>query len=406
MLEVLRGARGALFRRFASNASRQAAGAGLFFLSTLMLTRALGPNAYAVFFDHWNLANLITELTAFGIYNDLLRRLARGESTRSAVGKISLSQLAQIVSIGAAVWLATRLRNYDAVLLLWVACSVCFSTLLTAISLGKDWFRTFMMSELIQSIAFCLLVLLMAPSSPRAVGIVFALSMVAKAVTFVACWTIERRSSSQPAQLEAVPPDAYAAKAYAHALLSMAGYRGIYVVVNALLPVAQIAQVALFWSLCDRALLLVKGVSQVLQPRLVLGTVSARVKLLTGVGTVIGFFFVAVAMVAAAALLDGDSRYRDALPLGALLALAFTPHALRMLKMNEAVAEARFGDLFSSHALSLLAFVALAGSALTLGLHDSLVACWLVAGVSIAGLPFMFGRRPPQHKQPPVSLAE
>jgi hypothetical protein len=377
--------------RFASNAARQALGAALFFATTLLLSSSLGAGGYATFFRNWNAGNLIAGVTEFGLFADIIRRFVLGESGRQVVRALWRRQALQFAAVAAGSWLASRFSDYDALFIFTVACSVAVGNVLAATALGRDLFRTFMVGELTHNCAFFLLVAAVAPLEPRTAGYLIAAAVVVKAIAY-ALLRGEAHARGQALEAAKPPPTSlvpgYAGRAYIHSLALMGTYRGFFVIIGFVLSPHNLERIALPWSLCDRALVLVQGICLVLQPRLIAGMVSKRARNLTYAGTMAVFIFVALAMSGMAGiwLRTRGQRADGVLGLSMLLCLAFVPHVLRVLRLSEFAAEGRFRTVFSSHIAATLAFVGVAVLAPLLGVNGIGFAAMLVVSVSLAGL--------------------
>lgn len=377
--------------RFASNAARQALGAALFFATTLLLSGSLGTSGYAAFFRNWNAANLVASVTEFGLFADIMRRFVLGESRSQVVRALWRRQVLQIVAIAAASALATRLSDYDGLFILTVACSVAVGNALAATGLGRDLFRTFMIGELTHNAAFFLLVAIIAPQDPRTAGYLIAAAVTVKCAAYALFRADAGREERQPPK---PPPTSlapgYAGRAYIHSLALLGTYRGFFVIIGYVLSPQHLERIALAWSLCDRALVLVQGVSLVLQPRLIAGMVSRRARNLTYAGTVTVFVVVALTMTGLAQLWllkRGQAESQEGMiGLSILLCLAFVPHVVRVLRLSEFAAEGRFRTVFSSHLAATIAFAAMAIIAPWVGFNGTGFAAALVGGVSLAGL--------------------
>lgn len=380
-LERLQRATNGLAGRFASNAARQVIGAGLFFATTLLLTRGLGAAGYADYFLNWNLAQILVSVVSFGIYNDTVRRLATGEPSPRVIRGMLLPHALQIGLLALAGFLIARFSRYDGMLLLALAASATFGTLLTAVSLGRDAFRTFAIGELLHNVVLLVLVALVMPATARAVGYLYVGAALSKLVFYA--WSLPRevasiearRASGEQAATTARLPEAggagYALYAYGHSLLQILTFRGFVLASGHLLPPGGMDQLAVVWSFCDRALTLVQGVNQILYPRLIAGAVSAKLRAALNLVTSAAYVGAVLGMTALWALL---AHFGLAAPLRAdysayALCIAFVPHVMRLLKMTEALAESRFAALYGSHALTLVGF-GLAGAAM-LATHET-----------------------------------
>ncbi|MEC5387832.1 hypothetical protein VVD49_19020 [Uliginosibacterium sp. H3] len=404
-LERLRGAANGLAGRFVSNAMRQVIGAGLFFATTLLLTRGLGSAGYAEYFLNWNLAQILVPVVSFGLYNDVVRRLATGEAAPQVIRKMLAPHALQLALLSLAAFVIAQLSHYDSWLVLMIAATATFGTLLTAVSLGRDAFRTFALGELLHNIVLLVLVAIVVPHSARVVGYLYVGAAFAKLLLYLYCLPREVSLGGQASTIADGDSSAaratgrsYALRAYGHSLLQILSFRGFVLASGYLLPPGGMASLAIIWSFCDRALTLVQGVNQILYPRLIAGTVSQRMRTWMNVITSAGYVLAVLGMLILWVIL---ARFGLAAPLRAdysayALCIAFVPHVLRLLKMTEALAESRFTALFSSHALTMLGFAIAGISMLAMHTDSPWQPAVLIFVASSLGLPafYLMDRRP------------
>lgn len=395
-----------LLRRFLLNASRQAAGAALFFLFTLSLSRWLGGAGFAAYFAAWNLALVIAAVSDLGLFTEMIRRLATGQSARTATRTLWRAYLLQALIVVAASQLAP-LWGSSALSVTCIAAAVVASNLLTAIALGKDWFGRFVVGELVMNASLLVAVVLLPPSSSEAMGWYHLGSCAAKLLCFVG-WGASRRAAG-PAAPAAAPLDpalpggaarARQAKGYAHSLLDIGVYRGTYLVLAQILGPTAMATIAVAWSLCDRALLIVQGVNQVLVPKMMQAELPARVLLATRSITTLVFVAAVFGMAALWTLLQNAGYAAAANPIAwrdmALLAAAFLPLVGTQLLRAEALARERYAHLFASHAAAMVALLAAAAGLAWLGTRDPRAsAALLVVVFTAALLPLLLRRFSP-----------
>ncbi|HSD39955.1 MAG TPA: hypothetical protein VLC92_20815 [Rhodocyclaceae bacterium] len=399
--------------RFASNAMRQVLGAGLFFATTLLLTRGLGSAGYATFFLNWNLAQILVSVVSFGLYNDIVRRLATGEPAPKVIRQMLMPHALQLALLAIAALVIAQLSDYDGVLLLMLAATATFGTLLTGVSLGRDAFRTFALGELLHNVVLLVLVAIVMPNGARDVGYLYVGAALAKLLFYF--YSLPRNVAGAATDVAQSPAredatdisgststrsigSSYALRAYGHSLLQILSFRGFVLASGYLLPPGGMASLAIIWSFCDRALTLVQGVNQILYPRLIAGSVSQRMRTWMNVITSAAYVLAVLGMLLLWVIL---ARFGLAAPLRVdysafALCIAFVPHVVRLLKMTEALAESRFTALFSSHAMTMLGF-AIAGAFMLMMHTDS---PWqpavLIFIASSLGLPafYLLDRRP------------
>jgi O-antigen/teichoic acid export membrane protein len=350
-----------LVARFASNALRQAIGAGLFFATTLLLSHALGIAGYGEYFVNWNLAQILVAAVSFGLYNDTIRRLAHGEPPRSVLLGLIVPHLIQLAALALTALMLRRFSSYDAQLVFLIAAATTSGTLLTAVSLGLDEFRVFAIGELLNNLALLALVAIWTPESPGELGWLYVAATSVKSLFYIG--SLRRGYSS-------AHPDAtqgqcatigdgrrYALLAYGHSLLQITTFRGLVLASGYLLPPGGMGQLAVIWAFCDRALTLVQGINQILYPRLMMASVSMGFRLWTNVSTSAAYVVTVSTLVVSCIVLGRlgvITNLRIEYP-ALLLCVALVPHVVRLLKMTEALAESRFTDLFASHAIAVLA---------------------------------------------------
>lgn len=349
-----------LVARFASNALRQAVGAGLFFATTLLLSHGLGMAGYGRYFVNWNLAQILVAAVSFGLYNDTIRRLAQGEPPRGVLRGLIVPHMIQLAALAITALLLWRYSNYDAKLVFLIAAATTSGTLLTAISLGLDAFRVFAVGELLNNLALLALVAIWMPGSPGQLGWLYVAATSVKLLYYL--------GGLRPGHWSAYPDGTqgrcatvgegrrYALLAYGHSVLQITTFRGFVLASGFLLPPGGMGQLAVIWALCDRALTLVQGINQILYPRLMMATVSAGFRLWTNVSTSAAYVATVAALVLSCIVLGRlgvITNLRIEYP-ALLLCVALVPHVVRLLKMTEALAESRFVDLFASHAIAVV----------------------------------------------------
>lgn len=349
----------ALVSRVASNAMRQAIGAGLFFGFTFLLARALGNAGYAKYFVSWNLAQILVASVSFGLYNGTIRRLSRGEASHAVILSLIRPHIAQLLVIAVASVLLGLFAGYDGKLIFLVAAATTFGTLLTAISLGLDSFRVFAFGELLHNCVLLILVGIYMPRSPDTVGWLFIPAALAKAVYYGLTLhrSVYRSSVGQTGAITSDDVRSYAILAYGHSLLQIATFRGFVIASGYLVPIGGMAQLAVVWSFCDRSLTLVQGINQVLYPRLMRSSVSTALRFWINAGTSAAYLITVFVLTGGYWVLSewGYARPMELDYPGLLLCVALLPHVVRLLKMTEALALSRFRALYMSHAMTIIA---------------------------------------------------
>jgi hypothetical protein len=388
--------RNPLIARFVSNGIRQALGAGLFLATTLVLTKSLGTASYAVYFANWNAANLVAAGVAFGLYNEIIRRLAAGETRPQLLSSLWPLQLCQVAALVVVSWLVAIFLHYQGWLIFLFAASMTLGNLLTAIALGRDRFEVFMSGELAQNASLFAFTAAVQPQSPFAVALLYVASTAVKASIYLFRYKTFRASAvTATTEPFARPTTDYAARAYTHSLLLIATFRGFFMATGAVISPQSLAQIAVPWSFCDRALLVAQGVTQLLYPKILANAVSQRARRVISLGTVGGFSAAVAGMVGIWTVINLHKTPASAasLQFAFLICLAFIPHVVRLLKMNEALAEYRFRSLFTSHLVAGLTFAVVAGAGWALPFDSRWFPVGLVALVSLAGLlPFYLAK--------------
>lgn len=377
--------------RFASNALRQAVGAGLFLFTTLLLTRSMGAAGYASYFANWNAANLVAAGVAFGLYNEIIRRLASGQSRQVVVRALWSPHLGQLISLLLISWLVARYMHFDGWLLVLFAGSVTFGNLLTAIALGCDRFEVFMTGELSQNVSLFVLTALVQPSDPHTVGLLFVLATGVKGTIYLArarTFGRSRGAAIDRKEAFAQPVMDYAKLAYTHSILAQLTFRGFYVVTGLVISPSVMQEIAVPWSFCDRALLVAQGVTQLLYPKILAKAVSLRARFIANLATTVGFAGAVAVMVLAWTVVNSHKGLAAGKPVffALVICIAFLPHVVRLLKMNEALAEYHFRALFISHLIAGCALVAVTGLGLALHFDNGWFPVALISIVSLLAL--------------------